>query len=155
MEDGKPFSIHKTYTVSLHEKSKLRADLQAWRGKMFTPEELAGFDLGKILGQYCIIQVVHSEDGKFANVQTIMAYKGDKPKPVNENVVFDIDKPDMAVFEALSDNMKAKITNTPEWSAYQNPPAPAISSDKTDVQKQQAAMGTFEDEPIDLKDIPF
>jgi hypothetical protein len=31
--------------------------------------------------------------------------------------VFDIDNPDMSVFEALSDNMKAKIMATPEWQA--------------------------------------
>src|ERR1700757_2472795 len=32
---GKPFSIHKRYTVSLSEKASLRADLEAWRGKKF------------------------------------------------------------------------------------------------------------------------
>src|ERR1044071_3409715 len=89
MEDGRPFSVTQWYTVSLHEKSKLRADLEAWRGKKFTEDELAGFDLGKVLGQYCMIQVVHDETGKYANVNSIMAYKGkEKPTPVNKNVVF-------------------------------------------------------------------
>jgi hypothetical protein len=151
MEDGRPFSAHQTYTVSLHEKAKLRADLESWRGKKFTTEELAGFDLGTIIGKYCMIQVVHSADGKYANVQTIMAYKGDKPKPVNPNVVFDIDKPDMEVLNSLSDNMQAKIKNTPEWAAYENPPKPEISA----IQQQQKDMGTLENEPVNVDDIPF
>ena len=166
MDDGRPYSMHKTYTVSLHEKSKLRADLEAWRGKKFTTEELAGFDLGKILGQYCTIQVVHSEDGKYANVQTIMAHKGDKPEPVNTDLVFDIDKPDMQIFETFSDNLKSKIMNTPEWAALQNPPKPTINkaprlagTDNADGSKRKGgedlSIEDLGEEPINLSDIPF
>lgn len=154
MEDGRPFSVSQFYTVSLHEKAKLRADLEAWRGKKFTKEELEGFDLSSVLGAYCMIQVVHDETGKYANVQTIMSYKGDKPKPVNTDVLFDIDNPDTEVFESLSDNMKAKIMAAPEWkgtpaeqaAAKKEEPKPAIKPD-TVVEP--------EDEPIDLNDIPF
>lgn len=155
MDDGKPFSIHQTYTVSLHEKAKLRADLEAWRGKKFTAAELAGFDLGKVLGQYCTIQVVHSEDGKYANVQTIMAYKGDKPEPVNADLVFDIDQPDMQIFESLSDNLKAKITNTPEWAALQNPPKPKITQPPTGKGAENVSIDDLGNEPVDLDSIPF
>lgn len=155
MDDGRPFSMHKTYTVSLHEKSRLRADLEAWRGKKFTADELAGFDLSKILGQYCTIQVVHSEDGKYANVQTIMAHKGDKPEPVNTDLVFDIDKPDMQIFETFSDNMKAKIQNTPEWAALQNPPKPTITQPPKGKGAEDVDLSNLGDEPINLDEIPF
>lgn len=131
MNDGRPFAIHKTYTASLGEKANLRVDLEAWRNKKFTDEELKDFDLKKILGAYCQLQVVHSEDGKFANVQTIMAMRGEKPAPVNENVYFDIDEPDMAVFEAFSNNMKQKIMAAPEWSE-RNKETAAASSEFTD-----------------------
>src|ERR1043165_7214119 len=40
---GKPFTVSKFYTASLHEKSGLRKDLASWRGRDFTPEELKGF----------------------------------------------------------------------------------------------------------------
>jgi hypothetical protein len=149
MQDGRPFSVHKNYTVSLSEKGSLRPDLEAWRGKKFTSTELEGFDLSNVLGQYCMIQVVHSEDGKFANVQTIMSYKGDKPKPVNENVIFDIDNPDMKVFESLSDNMKLKIQSAPEWKG-----SPAMAA-ATDTKKQEEIITDISDEPINLDDIPF
>lgn len=125
MSDGRPYSVHKTYTASLSEKANLRADLESWRNVKFSEEELENFNLNKVVGSYCQVQVVHSEDGKFANVQSIVSYKAPKdaagnkvyPKPVNDNVVFDIDEPDMAVFEALSDNMKTKIMSAPEWEA--------------------------------------
>lgn len=147
MDDGRPFSIHKSYTASLGEKANLRADLESWRNKKFTDTELELFDLKAILGAYCQIQVVHSEDGKFANVQNIIAFKGkEKPKPINENVSFDIDEPDMDVFEKLSDTMKNKIQSAPEWSATKDEPAP----DKKDV-----VIEDIGEEEINLDDIPF
>lgn len=152
MEDGKPFAVSQFYTVSLHEKAKLRADLEAWRGKKFTPEELEGFDISSVIGAYCMLQVVHSEDGKYANVQTIMAYKGPKPKPVNPNVVFDIDNPDMEVFNNFSDNMKLKIAGTPEWKfnhqEANKEPAPS-------EQVEDVVIEDVEGEPISLDEVPF
>lgn len=149
MDDGRPFSATQWYTVSLHEKSKLRSDLEAWRGKKFTKEELEGFNLANVLGSYCMIQVVHSEDGKYANVNAIMSFKGEKPKPVNPDVVFDIDEPDMEVFNAMSDNMKAKIQAAPEWK-------PA----KVETPQQEITAANVDevfdgDEPVSLDEIPF
>lgn len=150
MEDGRPFSVSQFYTVSLHEKSKMRADLEAWRGKKFTAEELAGFDLSKVLGSYCMLQVVHDETGKYANVQTIMAYKGTKPEPVNPTVVFDIDKPDMEVFNSFSDNMKTKITNTPEWKSNHLTAPTTEKGEPLDT-----VYEVPEGDQVDLSDIPF
>ena len=61
MEDGRPFTIQKNYTVSLHKKATLTKDLTSIRGKAFTAEELAGFDLEKVIGSNCQIVVVHAE----------------------------------------------------------------------------------------------
>lgn len=148
MQDGRPFSVSQFYTVSLHEKAKLRADLEAWRGRKFTGTELEGFDLGSVIGAYCMLQVVHDETGKYANIQTIMSYKGDKLPPVNPNVVFDIDNPDMKVFETFSDSMKQKITSAPEWNKKVEPSKPVETDDVvvTDI---------GEGEPINIDDIPF
>jgi hypothetical protein len=131
MSDGRPYSVHKTYTASLHEKAKLRTDLEAWRNVRFTDKELEGFDISKIAGTYCQVQVTHSDDGKYANVQAIVSYKpqrdkeGNKvyPEAVNDTLVFDIDNPDSAVLDALSDNMKAKIMGAPEWEAGKKQPS--------------------------------
>lgn len=146
MEDGRPFSVHKTYTASLNEKATLRADLESWRNKDFTDTELADFDLAKILGAYCQIQVALDETGKYSNIQSIVAMKGDKPKPVNENVLFDIDEPDMAVFDKLSDTMKQKIQSSPEWQEHSRP--------KASKQVDDVVIEDTEEE-INLDDIPF
>jgi hypothetical protein len=145
---GKPFSIHKRYTVSLSDKANLRADLEAWRGKKFSTEELHGFDLSNVLGAYCTIQVVHSEDKKYANVNSIMAFKGEKPEPVNPDLVFDIDNPDMQIYETLSENMKQTIAKAPEWKGSTTVATPSEDGGK-DVVIEDAG------EEINLDDIPF
>lgn len=74
-EDGKRFEVRKTYTASLSEKANLRKDLEAWRGRKFTADELKGFDLEKLLGANCQINVVHNmaDNGNtYANVQGVV-----------------------------------------------------------------------------------
>lgn len=148
MEDGKPFSVHGTYTVSLSDQGNLRPLLESWRGKKFTAQELEGFDLSNVLGVYGIVQVVHDESGKYANVQTIMSYKGEKPTPVNQNTLFDIDNPDMKVYESLSDNMKKKIQSAPEWKG-----SPAMA--QATGTKENVHIDDISGEQINLDDIPF
>lgn len=74
-KSAKPYMVVMRARLSLHEKSKLRPMLEAWRGKKFTQEELEGFDLEKLLGANCQIQVIHniqSGGAVYANVQAIV-----------------------------------------------------------------------------------
>lgn len=128
MTDGRPFSVNKRYTLSLHEKAQLRKDLEAWRGKAFTTEEEAGFDIAKVLGASCMLNIVHEKGDNgndYANIASIMPLPKGLPKPdgVNETVLFEIDYPDMTIFEMFSDKLKATIQGAPEW----NKKAPAVS----------------------------
>lgn len=78
-----PYLIVRSYTASLHEKSKLRADLEAWRGRPFTAQELAGFDVETVIGANGLMQVIQrtGNNGKvFANVQAIMGLPRGMPK---------------------------------------------------------------------------
>jgi len=86
--DGKdlPRAISKRYTISLHKKADLRKDLESWRGKKFSDEELKGFDIKKLLGVPCQIQVLHSkvDDKIYANIAAITkAPAGTKVNPEN------------------------------------------------------------------------
>ena len=125
--DGRemPLTITKGYTVSLHEKSGLRRDLAAWRGKDFTDEEAKGFDVSKLIGAYCMVNCTVSEsNGKtYTNVAGLTplpgALKNAKPVPVHENVTFDLDAPDMKVFATFHEKLQEAIKRSPEWSAYQ------------------------------------
>lgn len=72
---GRRFVVSKWYTASLHEKATLRKDLQSWRGRPFTSEELKGFDLDKILGSNCQINIVHKQKedgGTFGAIEAVM-----------------------------------------------------------------------------------
>lgn len=77
MDDGKPFLVQKRYTASLHEKAQLRKDLESWRGRAFTEDELKSFDLERLLGVNALLNVVQAtRDGKtFANVTAVMPMK--------------------------------------------------------------------------------
>ena len=74
-QTGLPFMVLRRYTLSLNEKAKLRHHLEAWRGRKFTSAELEGFDLEKLLGVNCQIQIVHdiADDGRtWANVSAVV-----------------------------------------------------------------------------------
>lgn len=120
-----PMTISKSYTVSLHEKSGLRKDLAAWRGKDFTDEEAKAFDVSKLIGAYCMVNVTTSESGgkTYSNVAGLTplpgALKNAKPEPVHAHVVFDLDKPDMVVFNTFHEKLQEAIKRSPEWQRNQ------------------------------------
>ena len=58
---GEPFTVTKTYTASLGEKANLRKDLESWRGRGFTQQELNGFDLENVVGVNCMLNLVEYE----------------------------------------------------------------------------------------------
>lgn len=108
--EEKPMIIYQNYTASLSEKANLRQDLESWRGRAFTQEELAGFDLFNVLGHPCMVSVIHNESqGKtFANVKGVTSLpKGmNKPKP-SRTVKYSDD--DMDQFGELPEWIQKKI----------------------------------------------
>lgn len=124
--DGKemPMTISKSYTVSLHEKASLRKDLAAWRGRDFTDDEAKAFDVSKLVGAYCMVNVTTSEtNGKtYSNVAGLTplpgALKNAKPAAVHDHVLFDLDNPDMDVFSKLHDKLQEYIKRSPEWARF-------------------------------------
>jgi hypothetical protein len=74
--EQKPLVISKEYTLSMHEKSNLRKDLEMWRGKVFTNKELGSFDVTDLLGKTCNISVIHKvakNGNEFAQVGGVSA----------------------------------------------------------------------------------
>lgn len=118
---GKPFVVSRFYTASLGEKANLRKDLENWRGRAFTEQELLGFESKNILDKACMISVIHNEKGK-ARVSGVMAVpKGTKaPERVNDLVYFSLDTFDPKTFDSLSDGYKKLITSSPEYAQLKN-----------------------------------
>jgi hypothetical protein len=141
MADGNTFTISKRYTLSLHEKAQLRGDLEAWRGRAFSPEEEAQFDVTKVLGAYCMLNIVHeTTNGKtYANIASIMPLPKGMPKPPspNEAYVFDLDNPDMEIFERFGDKLKATIMAAPEWKGEKKENA------SSETEEYQDAFGDY------------
>jgi len=79
---GQPFIVTKTYTATLNERGNLSKDLESWRGKAFTDEERAGFQLDVLAGVNCNLNLVEkqSRNGRtYVNVAGIMPlHKGQK-----------------------------------------------------------------------------
>ena len=79
----RPFLVVATYTNSLSSLASLRHDLVSWRGREFTQDELTGeddrgFDLEKLIGANCILQIVHKptrKGGTFAKISAIMGLR--------------------------------------------------------------------------------
>lgn len=122
-------TIWTTLSASLSSKSNMRKFLETWRGKKFTEEELKGFDLKNVLWVKAMLQVVHSEDGKWANIQAAMPlYKWvTVDKTDREQILFEIDFEkaekqewfcDEDIFEKLPEFMQTKISNSKEYRKY-------------------------------------
>lgn len=111
-EDDKPMVIGQFYTVSLSVKSNLRGDLESWRGKQFTKEELEGFDLKKVLGAPCQITVLHNRVDKktYANVTAVVSFPKGMPRPTPENDLIAYDNDDPINLDKLPEWLQKKIS---------------------------------------------
>jgi hypothetical protein len=120
-----PFIISKEYTLSMHEKSNLRKDLESWRGQPFTEKEAESFDITKLLEKPCMINVVHAhKDGNtYANVTSITPIpKGMVcPPQINPTFVLSYDEFDFNKFDTLPTWLKEKMSLTPEFQRVSSP----------------------------------
>lgn len=118
--DGKdlPRAISKKFTVSLHEKAELRKYLQTWRGKAFTAEELQGFDIKKLLGVNCFVQVIHNTKNEktYANVMSITPLpKGTLKKEAENPLKFFSFEDSTNIPDGTPDWIADQIRSAKEW----------------------------------------
>lgn len=125
-EKKAPFTVGKFYTMSLNEKANLRHDLESWRAKPFTDEELKGFNPKNIMGVPCMLSVVHKEkNGKVkANITAIskMVKGMECPEQFNDPVYFSLDDYSEDDFLTLSKGFQEMIKRSEEWQKKENKP---------------------------------
>ena len=155
---GEPMSISKNFTLSLAEKATLRKDLQSWRGRDFTADELRGFELKNVLGAWAMITVTKTENNgkEYTNIANINSVpkqikNAGLPEAFNKLAIFSIDEPDMELFDTFSDGLKAKIMSSPEWQARQG--EQYARGEQQSGASRQANTGSGFDDMDD--DIPF
>jgi hypothetical protein len=123
-DDEKPFIISKEYTQSLNEKATLRHHLESWRGKAFTEEELQGFNISRLLGKPCMLNVIHKTSklgNTYAEVISIASLPRKTEAPEFKSPLIELSFEDspykMDIFEKLPDFLKEKIKKSDEWRA--------------------------------------
>lgn len=150
-DDGpKPAVLSRTYTANLTPKATLTKHLEAWRGKAFTREEIDGFDLSKVLGAPCMVQVVHASNDSgdtYAKIENVAKCpKGLKvAAAVNDLLEWSVveGSPNDNVFMGFPEWMQEEIQHCQEWQNRRHQGDKATS--------QADAAGSDEDED----DIPF
>jgi hypothetical protein len=140
----------------------MRKQIESWRGAKFTDPEAELFDVRKLAGQTCLLQVVHTDDGQYANVANIMAPpKGTaKLKPEGAAIYYGPD--DDKQYDDLPKFLREKVDMQldPATATGSQKPAPTATTTSkasgrgTDAEAdaiaaQQAAKDDFGDE------IPF
>jgi len=70
---GKPFMLSTEFSFSMFKNSHLRMNIQNWFGKNMTDEQADEFDLEKLIGKMCTLNVVENEyNGKtYTNIAAI------------------------------------------------------------------------------------
>jgi len=121
-EHSMPFTVGSFYTNSLSEKANLRHDLESWRGRPFTEQELQGFDLQKILGIPALVNVMHKEKqggGTKAVIGSISPLPKSMqcPDKIHDPVFFSLEEPfDEAMFEKVPKGFQDMIKKSEEWN---------------------------------------
>ena len=122
-ETSEPLTISKFYTLSLHEKSNLGIDLTSWRGRPFSETEKKGFDISKLIGHTCLLNVIQgNKNNKIGSIMPLP--KGDKiAEQYHTGVVFDLEKYQKGqkeVFNQLSEGIRNIILRSKELEGLEH-----------------------------------
>ncbi len=123
-----PLVISQEYGLSMNSKANLRQMLASWRGKDFTAAEAKKFDITKLLGVSCMLNIIHAPGvadptktyQKISSVSTIpKSMKA--PKAILPVQVLSYEQWDQGVYESLPEFLRNKIMLSAEYQALKNP----------------------------------
>ena len=122
-ETSEPLTISKFYTLSLHEKSNLGIDLTSWRGRPFSETEKKGFDISKLIGHTCLLNVIQgNKNNKIGSIMPLP--KGDKiAEQYHTGVIFDLEKYQKGqkeIFNQLSEGIRNIILRSKELEGLEH-----------------------------------
>jgi hypothetical protein len=143
-----PCVISKEFTLSMNEKANLRKTLASWRGKDFTEDEAKSFDITKLLGVPCMLNIIH-KPGKSDPTKIYEEIGSVSPLPksvkcppqINTTMLLEYEKFDWSLFNDLPDFIKQKIQASAEFKEMQSP------------QERHITNASDINEPLD--DLPF
>jgi hypothetical protein len=115
-----PRLISRQFTLSLHKKAKLREMLESWHGRAFDQVELEGFDIVSLLGENCMLQILHNETatGVYANVNNVLPLEKKKwIEPSLELIHFSLDGSD-PIPQSVPEWVRRIIEKSEEWPTF-------------------------------------
>lgn len=112
-----PRQLSRNFTFSTSPKSALRQVISQWAGKAIKDDDFAEFDLFALLGRGGLLNVVHSEDGQYANISGVTAMpKGiPAPKTTTAYIKFDTEEWTEEAFDALPEYLQEALKNSTQY----------------------------------------
>ena len=136
-----PFSIGRDFTLSMHEKSALRAFVQNWLGEALSDSDAAKFNVGTMIGKEAMVSVMH----RAANTGRVYAdLKGASPlvkgmtcpPQVNASFVLDFENEDFDLrFKMLPEWLQNKVSSSAEFSQRLDKAADQMNKAKAMLEK--------------------
>jgi hypothetical protein len=171
-ENGpEPFQIGQEYSFFMGEKARLRKDLEAWRNKPFTDEEMKAFEVKKLLGQPAMVQVAHKVSKKgstYAAIEAITSVpksiRDAIPKPHAKLTYYDYDQGQGSTFQDLPKFIQEKILSSEQFKDKSKPeeesqaPTEETNPDREPPEDLEVALGPKGNAGLatpDSDEIPF
>jgi hypothetical protein len=117
-----PYSVSMQVNFFFGRGSNFTKLLEGWKGGTFTDAELDAFELKKLVGKACMVNVVHNSvgDRDYANVASVSPvpakWKDRVPPIYNKPLWFETEMgPNSEEFKALPDFLKTMIEKCHEW----------------------------------------
>jgi hypothetical protein len=155
-ENGEqPYVVSKEFTLSLHEKASLRKFLESWRGKGFTEQEASHFDVSKLLGKPCMLNIIHKTklDGNIrADISSVSPIpKGlSCPAPVLPPVIFSVNSFSKEIFDTLPEFLRDKIMSSREYKQLSVPANEVVTPPEHEAPIDPDPIITGDEDPDDL-----
>ena len=121
-----PKQLSKEFAIATKKNSGLRTFISSWNSKAYTDEEFQEVELFDQIGKACQLNVVLSESGEYANVDSVMPVPKGFPAPESSTppIMWDMDNWNDEVFKALPEWVQDKIKKSTQ---YQKEHAPTDS----------------------------
>ena len=149
-KDGKqellPRVLTKEFTFSMHPKGNLRPTIEGWFGRALTDEQADGFDVSDLLGQECMMQILHEakQEKVFARIKAIMPLPPNSPieyQTMSEPVLFDVDEhvaPDGSFLVEIPEWIQKKVKTSEEYKNLTKLPSSRELGHTPQAQRQPA-----------------
>lgn len=161
-ENGEqPLVISEDYSLSTYENSNLRKMMESWRGEKYTEAQAKEIDVTKLIGQPCMLNVIHntSKKGKvYAKVGAVSPLpKGFVcPPQINPSFEWNFEeKYSLIELEKMPAFIQDRIKASNEWKAINEvQDKEVIQQTSQEADKAMATETPFTDE-MEQDQLPF